>query len=1010
MKRKLRKSLSWLLTVAMVFSLFCGMIPTASAVEQNSNTSYINVEYEGSSAPTPRTNLTIQVKSTEGQDLQSIELNDTWSGGFVSMTISIQDQWLAQYEIADISISGTAADIQGNTPGVGDDTMQSQTFTWTAYGDKTTITVTLGDVDPNRILKLQNDEVDIGTIMYIPGDVKTNINVYLNNSDEPVTTFKNIGIQNMRAMNFVLNLKSGYFYGDARRSIECDPVGTTWTNQRYITFTQPNQTNTLDLYFFTFEDGVNLDFERTVNMNATSDLIDEACPSLTVSYTLNGKTYTITHDTWDQTGTIYVPKNTMIYVSPNIQDGYGFNYWIGHDNWTAGNSIYTLNANGEIVASTGDSIIAQSEDMALNYGAPGYSDGEVYLRMRDGRFGYEFYTVTYEANGGEGKMDSQTFSEYPVYIRNNEFTREGYTFTGWNTEADGSGTAYQPNDVYSEAANLILHAQWKDSGTTPPQPSDEYDITGFTKTLVIDEEQAAKAGAKVPGSNGKVTIPVNAEVKLLYELKATGKEGTNFTITEDKNVELVDSDAGYTLTETETGTTITGTIPTDKTEAVIYVTKSFVVGDISNDKLTNNASIAVTGDTDGVDPAVVDETVETDAEEGAPIATEDVLNRDLDNSFVTIHCTTAETSFNHEEKTYGLLQNGYTISGVTRDSDTDPWEVTVTIPLDKAEVYVNAYEADNGNKGHTLNPGQTSQAIVLNWDTTDKKWGVAPDSEAPVVYTVTCDDGHVLINSTEFHIMYLDDIKQAVADRTSIENVDEIRIYLIGVTGTVIGKDASAETTGEAYKELAQPDKGYATGVLTLNGYLTDDAAWKVLNASPVIGDDTVTSITIYYRYNGEWGDVDVPCTDFEKVVKLEGKLITQIYLDTSSDEPEEPGDEEPLPPTENEITAPDGILADAVKLDCSTEGHNEALYDIAKNTGDQKDSYTIGKVTGDANTGYICKITVRPVTSYLVLYNAEYKSTNGHSYASGTEDGILTLRKALALGKCSLAALLHLM
>ena len=31
MKRKLRKSLSWLLTVAMIFSLFCGMIPTASA-------------------------------------------------------------------------------------------------------------------------------------------------------------------------------------------------------------------------------------------------------------------------------------------------------------------------------------------------------------------------------------------------------------------------------------------------------------------------------------------------------------------------------------------------------------------------------------------------------------------------------------------------------------------------------------------------------------------------------------------------------------------------------------------------------------------------------------------------------------------------------------------------------------------------------------------------------------------------------------------------------------------
>ena len=186
---------------------------------------------------------------------------------------------------------------------------------------------------------------------------------------------------------------------------------------------------------------------------------------------------------------------------------------------------------------------------------------------------------------------------------------------------------------------------------------------------------------------------------------------------------------------------------------------------------------------------------------------------------------------------------------------------------------------------------------------------------------------------------------------------------------------------------------GRTPDVLTLNGYLTDDAAWKVLNASPIIGDDTVTSITIYYKYNGEWGEVDVPCTDFEKVVKLEGKLITEIYLDTSSDEPEVPGDEEPLPPTDSEITDPNGILADAVKLDCSTEGHNEALYDIAENTGDQKVSYTIGEVTGDADTGYTCTITVNAVDSYLTQYNGNHPSTSGHSYADGPQSGTIILK-----------------
>lgn len=49
MKRKLRKSLSWLLTVAMIFSLFCGMIPTASAApDEQPEETYITADfYEG---------------------------------------------------------------------------------------------------------------------------------------------------------------------------------------------------------------------------------------------------------------------------------------------------------------------------------------------------------------------------------------------------------------------------------------------------------------------------------------------------------------------------------------------------------------------------------------------------------------------------------------------------------------------------------------------------------------------------------------------------------------------------------------------------------------------------------------------------------------------------------------------------------------------------------------------------------------------------------------------------
>ena len=40
-------------------------------------------------------------------------------------------------------------------------------------------------------------------------------------------------------------------------------------------------------------------------------------------------------------------------------------------------------------------------------------------------------------------------------------TREGYRFTGWNTQPDGSGTPYQPGDAFGPVfSNADLYAQW----------------------------------------------------------------------------------------------------------------------------------------------------------------------------------------------------------------------------------------------------------------------------------------------------------------------------------------------------------------------------------------------------------------------------------------------------------------------------------------------------------------------------------------------------------------------
>lgn len=73
------------------------------------------------------------------------------------------------------------------------------------------------------------------------------------------------------------------------------------------------------------------------------------------------------------------------------------------------------------------------------------------------------YTVTYDANGGSGTMtDKKSPYAYgaAATVLTNGFTRSGYTFTGWNTKADGKGTSCKAGDTINVIGNIILYAQW----------------------------------------------------------------------------------------------------------------------------------------------------------------------------------------------------------------------------------------------------------------------------------------------------------------------------------------------------------------------------------------------------------------------------------------------------------------------------------------------------------------------------------------------------------------------
>lgn len=87
----------------------------------------------------------------------------------------------------------------------------------------------------------------------------------------------------------------------------------------------------------------------------------------------------------------------------------------------------------------------------------------------------------YSSNGGgtTGVVSDSTgyISGETVVLQPNTYTRENYTFSGWNTKADGSGTPLNAGASYvvtdEDAANgLTFYAQWDGDAVSIPKTGD----------------------------------------------------------------------------------------------------------------------------------------------------------------------------------------------------------------------------------------------------------------------------------------------------------------------------------------------------------------------------------------------------------------------------------------------------------------------------------------------------------------------------------------------------------
>ena len=78
-------------------------------------------------------------------------------------------------------------------------------------------------------------------------------------------------------------------------------------------------------------------------------------------------------------------------------------------------------------------------------------------------------TITFDANDGSGTVPTaiSTYVGVANTIPSNSLTRTGYTFNGWNTASDGSGTTYATGSTITPTGDVTLYAQWQATYVKP---------------------------------------------------------------------------------------------------------------------------------------------------------------------------------------------------------------------------------------------------------------------------------------------------------------------------------------------------------------------------------------------------------------------------------------------------------------------------------------------------------------------------------------------------------------
>jgi|GEM_PF-955186 len=162
--------------------------------------------------------------------------------------------------------------------------------------------------------------------------------------------------------------------------------------------------------------------------------------------------------------------NSQIDASCSLEPDSGAALYAGDDNYDANSGVHSkiiINNGGILLPLSGSicnvAIINQPRCQTIS-SIEGLAQVTSWAQAAKAVMLMSSADMTYDDNGGSGTMEdaaSPYLRSDEVTILANQFTRTGYTFAGWNTEADGSGTSYAPAAVFTINNDTTLYAMWE---------------------------------------------------------------------------------------------------------------------------------------------------------------------------------------------------------------------------------------------------------------------------------------------------------------------------------------------------------------------------------------------------------------------------------------------------------------------------------------------------------------------------------------------------------------------